>query len=116
MGCERDPMAWSGAHENRRRSNDALDLLKHIPEGAGEGQQLGILGKEQVLVKMKRLAACRDASEIAGLLLQGLRCGAYRSCGGHPQPPLRYDPDGNTAMIILHTSSLFGVYGRGDWH
>ena len=29
------------------------------------------------------------------------------------QPPLRYDPDGDAAMIILHTSSVFKEYIGG---
>lgn len=54
--------------EIRERSNDALDLLKHIPKVQVKGNQLGIIGKEQVLVKIGNVLQRVDASEIAGLL------------------------------------------------
>ena len=92
--------------EIRERSNDALDLLKHIPKVQVKGNQLGIIGKEQVLVKIGNVLQRVDASEIAGLL-KGYDAGLIDRVEVITQPPLRYDPDGNTAMIILHTSSLF---------
>ena len=74
--------------EIRERSNDALDLLKHIPKVQVKSNQLGIMGKEQVLVKIGNVLQRVDASEIAGRLgdcwsPQGLRCGSDRPCGGH---------------------------------
>ena len=98
--------------EIRERSNDALDLLKHIPKVQVKGNQLGILGKEQVLVKIGNVLQRVDASEIAGLL-KGYDAGLIDRVEVITQPPLRYDPDGNTAMIILHTSSLFKEYMGG---
>ena len=99
-------------HEIRERSNDALDLLKHIPKVQVKGNQLGIIGKEQVLVKIGNVLQRVDASEIAGLL-KGYDAGLIDRVEVITQPPLRYDPDGNTAMIILHTSSLFKEYMGG---
>ncbi|WP_296930786.1 carboxypeptidase regulatory-like domain-containing protein [Porphyromonas sp.] len=65
-------------HEIRERSNDALDLLKHIGEGqpARHHRQGAGLGQDR-----KCLAACRRLGDCRSS--QGLRCGADRPCGGH---------------------------------
>ena len=46
------------------------------------------------------------ASELSSVL-KGFDAGLIDQVEVLMQPPLRYDPDGNTAMIILHTSSVF---------
>ena len=98
--------------ELRERANNALDLLKLIPKVQVKGNQLIVIGKEKVLVKMGNVLQRVDASEIASVL-KGYDVGLIDRVEVMTRPPLRYDPDGNTAMIILHTSSIFREYMGG---
>lgn len=98
--------------ELREQANDALDLLKLIPKVQIKGEQLSVIGKEKVLVKMGNVLQRVDASDIASVL-KGYDAGLIDRVEVITQPPLRYDPDGNTAMIILHTSSVFREYMGG---
>lgn len=98
--------------EMRERANNALDLLKLIPRVQIKGDQLSVIGKEKVLVKMGNVLQRVDASEIASVL-KGYDAGLIDRVEVITQPPLRYDPDGNTAMIVLHTSSVFREYMGG---
>ncbi|MDO4771191.1 outer membrane beta-barrel family protein [Porphyromonas sp.] len=98
--------------ELRERSNDALDLLKLIPRVQVKGDQLSVIGKDKVLVKVGNVLQRVEASEIASVL-KGYDAGLIDRVEVITQPPLRYDPDGNTAMIILHTSSIFKEYIGG---
>lgn len=96
----------------REKANDALDLLKLIPRVQIKGEQLSVIGKEKVLVKMGNVLQRVDASEMASVL-KGYDAGLIDQVEVITQPPLRYDPNGNTALIILHTSSVFKEYMGG---
>lgn len=98
--------------ELRNRTNDALDLLKLIPKVQVKGEQLSVIGKEKVLVKIGNVLQRVDAADIASVL-KGYDAGLIDKVEVITQPPLRYDPDGNTAMIVLHTSSIFKEYMGG---
>lgn len=98
--------------EMRERANNALDLLKLIPKVQIKGEKLSVIGKEKVLVKMGNVLQRVDASEIASVL-KGYDARLIDQVEVITQPPLRYDPDGNTAMIVLHTSSIFREYMGG---
>lgn len=98
--------------EIREKANDALDLLKLIPKVQIKGDQLRVIGKEKVLVKIGNVLQRVDASEIV-TVLKGYDAGLIDRVEVITQPPLRYDPDGNTSMIILHTSSVFNEYMGG---
>lgn len=98
--------------EMRERANDALDLLKLIPKVQVKGEQLSVIGKEKVLVKVGNVLQRVDASGIASAL-KGYDAGLIDRVEVITQPPLRYDPEGNTAMIVLHTSSIFKEYMGG---
>lgn len=98
--------------ELRKRTNDALDLLKLIPKVQVKGEQLSVIGKEKVLVKVGSVLQRVAASEVASLL-KGYDSGLIEKVEVITQPPLRDDPDGNTAMIIIHTSSIFKEYMGG---
>lgn len=54
--------------EFRERSNDALDLLKSIPRVQVKGDQLSVIGKDKVLVKVGNILQRVEASEIASVL------------------------------------------------
>lgn len=98
--------------ELRERTNDALDLLKFIPRVQVKGDKLSVNGKEKVLVKIGNVLQRVDASEIASVL-KGYDAGLIDQVEVVTQPPLRYDPNGNAAMIILHTSNVFKEYMGG---
>lgn len=46
----------------REKANDALDLLKYIPKIQIKAEQLKVIGKEKVLVKMGNVLQRVDAS------------------------------------------------------
>lgn len=98
--------------EMRDRANDALDLLKFIPKVQIKGEQLSVIGKKNVLIKIGNVLQRVDASEIASVL-KGYDARLINDVEVITQPPLRYDPDGNAALIILHTSSAFKEYMGG---
>ena len=98
--------------ELRERTNDALNLLKFIPRVQVKGDKLSVNGKEKVLVKIDNVLQRVDASEIASVL-KGYDAGLIDQVEVVTQPPLRYDPNGNAAMIILHTSNVFKEYMGG---
>jgi hypothetical protein len=96
----------------RERANDALDLLKLIPRVKVKGEELSVIGKKKVLVKIGNVLQRVDASELTSVL-KGYTAGLIDKVEVVTQPPLRYDPDGDAAMIILHTSSVFKEYIGG---
>lgn len=98
--------------EMRRRANDALDLLKLVPRIRVTGDQIGVIGKERVLVKVGNVLQRVDASELS-TILKGYDAGLIERVEVILQPSLRYDPEGNTAMIVLHTSTVFKEYMGG---
>lgn len=98
--------------EMRERANDALDLLRLIPQVHVRGDLLSVVGKERVIVKIGDVLQRMEPSEVSSAL-KGYDAGLIDRVEVVTHPPLRYDPDGNTAMIILHTSSVFREYMGG---
>ena len=98
--------------EMRERANDALDLLRLIPQVHVRGDLLSVVGKEKVIVKIGDVLQRMEPSEVSSAL-KGYDAGLVDRVEVVTHPPLRYDPDGNTAMIILHTSSVFREYMGG---
>lgn len=98
--------------EMRERANDALDLLRLIPQVHVRGDLLSVVGKERVIVKIGDVLQRMEPSEVSSVL-KGYDAGLIDRVEVVTHPPLRYDPDGNTAMIILHTSSVFREYMGG---
>ena len=98
--------------EMRERANDALDLLRLIPQVHVRGDLLSVVGKEKVIVKIGDVLQRMEPSEVSSAL-KGYDAGLIDRVEVVTHPPLRYDPDGNTAMIILHTSSVFREYMGG---
>ncbi|MDO5017317.1 MAG: carboxypeptidase-like regulatory domain-containing protein, partial [Porphyromonas sp.] len=74
--------------EMRERANDALDLLKLVPNVQVKGDRLSVIGKEKVLVKMGNVLQRVDASEIASVL-KGYDAGLIDRVEVITQPPLR---------------------------
>ncbi len=98
--------------ELRERSNDALDLLKRLPQISVKGTDLKVVGKKNVVVKIGNVLQRVSSEELASVL-KSYDAGLIQQVEVLMQPPLRYDTDGNTAMIILHTSSVFKEYMGG---
>ncbi len=96
----------------REFANDALDLLKMLPKVQVKDNQLSVIGKTKVLVKVGNVLQRVETSEVANVL-KGYDASLIERVEVITQPPLRYDPDGNTAMIVLHTVSVFKEYFGG---
>lgn len=87
-------------------SNNSLDLIKRLPMISVKGNEINIVGKDKVLVKIGNVLQRVENDELA-ILLKGLDAKNIDKVEVLMQPPLRYDSDGNTAMIILHPTSDF---------
>lgn len=96
----------------RETSNDAFDLLRRLPQIQVKGTELNVVGKQNVVVQIGNVVKRVPASELSSVL-KGFDAGLIDQVEVLMQPPLRYDPDGNTAMIILHTNSVFKEYMGG---
>ncbi len=93
----------------RKTSNNSLDLLKRLPMVSVKNDELKIIGKESVVVKIGNVLQRVSGSELS-TVLKGYEASLIKSVEVVMQPPLKYNPDGNTAMVILHTSSFFNNY------
>ncbi len=96
----------------RESCNDALDILRMIPKVYADGDKLSVLGKKKVIVQIGQVLQRMDAGELINVL-KSYEAGLVKSVEVVMQPALRYDRDGNTAMIILHMSSVFEEYMGG---
>ncbi|HXK75958.1 MAG TPA: outer membrane beta-barrel family protein [Bacteroidaceae bacterium] len=96
----------------RESCNDALDILRMIPKVHIEGETLSVMGKKKVIVQIGQVLQRMDADKLTDVL-KSYEAGLVKSVEVVMQPALRYDRDGNTAMIILHMSSLFEEYMGG---
>lgn len=92
--------------------NDAYDLLHCIPQLTIRGNDIGVVGKKNVIVQIGKVLQRVETSELASIL-KGYDAKLIERIEVLRQPPLRYDRDGNTAMVILHTSSSFEKYFGG---
>lgn len=92
--------------------NDALDLLHSIPQLTVKGNDVSVVGKKNIIVQIGKVLQRVDATELASIL-KGYDAKLIERVEVLKQPPLRYDRDGNTAMVILHTSSAFEKYFGG---
>lgn len=97
----------------RQKSNDALDLLRQLPNVQVKGDNLSVVGKEHVVVKIGNVLQRVSEGELSEVLKR-YDANLIQRVEVLTQPPLKYDPDGNTAMIILHTSSVFREYMGGN--
>ncbi len=97
----------------RKSCSDALDVLRMIPKVHIEGEKLSVMGKKKVIVQIGQVLQRVEASEL-GSILKSYDAGLVKSVEVVMQPALHYDRDGDTAMIILHTSSVFQEYMGGQ--
>lgn len=92
--------------------NNALDLMRCIPQVQVKDNELKVAGKQQVLVKIGNVVQRVETSELPDVL-KGYDARLVERVEVLRQPPLRYDKDGNTAMIVLHTTPYFSKYFGG---
>lgn len=98
--------------EIAKSSNNAFDLLGRLPNIITDNGKLEILGKKNVIVKVGNVTLRTDANELPDIL-RGYEPGIIKSVDIITQPPLRYDPDGNSALIVLNMNSVFDRYAGG---
>ena len=95
-----------------KNSNSAFDLLGRLPTVRVKGDELKVIGKESVLVQINNVVQRVEQSELANIL-KGYDAALIEKVEVLTSPSLRYNTDGNTAMIILHTTSVFKQYMGG---
>lgn len=96
----------------REERNNALDLLAGLPNIFVRGEELFIPGKKQIILKIGNVVQ-RATPESLPRILKGYDARLIKSVEVLMQPPLKYDKDGNTAMIILSMESEFLNYVGG---
>lgn len=94
-------------------SNNALDLLGRLPLIRVKGNDISVIGKEHVLIKVNNVMQ-RVSSEQLADVLRGYDASLIESIDVITSPPLKYDSDGTTVMIILHMNSKFSKYIGGN--
>lgn len=99
-------------NELKKSSNNVWDLLQRLPNISTNGDYLKVTGKDNVIVQIGNVIIRVPASEIINVL-KNYDAQLINKVEVLMQPPLRYDPDGNTALIKLHTSSIFKEYMGG---
>lgn len=95
-----------------KSSNNAFDLLGRLPYVRIKGAELSVIGKETVIVKINDVVQRVNESELANIL-RGYDASLIKKVEVLTSPPQRYNPDGNTAMIVIHTNSFFEQYMGG---
>jgi len=92
--------------------NNAYDLMHCIPQITVKEEELAVAGKKNIVAQIGKVVQRVSASELPAVLKE-YDAKLIERVEVLRQPPLRYDRDGNTAMIILHTSSMFEKYFGG---
>lgn len=99
--------------EIAQSSNNALDLLGRLPQMRVKGNKLSVIGKEKVLLRVNNVLQ-RVSAEQLGDVLRGYNAALVSSVDVITSPPLKYNTDGTTALIVLHMDSKFNRYVGGN--
>ncbi|TGX79502.1 hypothetical protein E5358_14840 [Palleniella muris] len=94
-------------------SNSALDLLGRLPQIKVKGNEISVIGKEHILLSVNNVMQRVDKEQLADVL-KGYDATLITSVDVITAPPVKYDSDGTTAMIVLHMSSKFNRYTGGN--
>lgn len=94
-------------------SNNALDLLSRLPRISVKNNSLKVIGKEKVIVKINNVLQRVDVNQL-GEVLKGYDANLISKVDVLTTPPLRYDPSGTSAMIIIHMNASFKKYSGGN--
>lgn len=93
-------------------SNNVLDLLGRLPYITKIGSDVKVAGKKNIVVRINNIDQRVSADRLSDFL-QSMPADLLKSVDIITNPELRYNPDGQTAMIILHTTSKFNKYVGG---
>ena len=99
--------------EIAKSSNNALDLLGRLPQIRVKGNDLSVIGKEKVLLRVNNVMQRVSAEELPNVL-RGYDAALISSVDVITAPPLKYDSNGTTALIVLHMDSKFNKYAGGN--
>ncbi|MDE6343086.1 MAG: TonB-dependent receptor family protein [Muribaculaceae bacterium] len=99
--------------EIAKSSNNALDLLGRLPQIKVKGNDLKVMGKEKILLRVNNVLQRVSAEQLPNVL-RGYDASLINSVDVITSPAVKYDPDGSTAMIILHMYSRFNKYAGGN--
>lgn len=94
-------------------SNNAFDLLGRLPQINVKGNDIKVVGKEKILVRVNNVLQRVDAADLANVL-RGYDASLIDRVEVITSPSVKYDPEGTAAMIILHMSSKFNRYASGN--
>ena len=93
-------------------TNDIFDLLGRLPRITAIGKELKVAGKNRVLVKINNVLQQVSGDQLAEVL-KSFDSALAQSVEVIMNPPLKYDPDGDVAMIVVHMNSFFDQYMGG---
>lgn len=93
-------------------TNDLFDLLGRLPRVTTIGDKLKVAGKQTVLVKINNVLQRVSGTQLTDLL-KSFDSSLAKNVEVILNPSLRYDPDGSTAMIVVHMNSFFNQYMGG---
>lgn len=99
--------------ELAKSSNNALDLLGRLPQIRVKGNDLKVIGKDNIILRVNNVTQRVSAEELPNVL-KGYDASLIKSVDVITSPAVKYDADGSTAMIILHMDSKFNKYVGGD--
>lgn len=94
-------------------SNSALDLLGRLPQIQVKGNKISVIGKEKILLKVNNVLQRVNPEELSDVL-RGYDASLINTVDVITSPPVKYDSDGVTALIVLHMNSKFDKYAGGN--
>lgn len=96
----------------RESRGNALDLLNGLPNIVVQNEELKVVGKKNIILKIGNTEQRVPASELAQVL-KGYDAKLIESVEVLLNPPARYNRDGNTALITLEMIPAFKRYMGG---
>ncbi len=97
----------------RATRNNLYDLLISLPKIYTKGDQLSVIGKRSVLVKINN-TLLRVAETQLTQVLKGYDASLVDEVNVITEPPTRYNANGETALIVVKMASEFANYIGGN--
>lgn len=94
-------------------SNNALDMLGRLPQIKVKGNEIKVIGKEKIILRVNNVIQRVSADQLPNVL-RGYDAALINSVDVITSPAVKYDPEGMAAMIILHMDSKFNKYTGGN--
>lgn len=96
----------------REGRSNALDLVRGLPYIVVKGDEVAVLGKQHIVLQIGDVVQRIEASALSETL-KSYDAKLIDRVELVLDPPLRYNSDGNTALLVLHTASVFTRYMGG---